>query len=164
MDEKFPSSESYDKFAPEIDKIKVNTINNIYELKNIFEMINSLNDKIKEEGIKKMNKLRADNQVETEYMIHRIEKRVESESLKKFKELDLEIKSAKKNVRKSVKWEVTDRYRIPINYMNVEKRLVDNYQAAHLDEIKANIDSGKEQQSPMMPGIMFYYHESNISR
>jgi phage-related protein len=164
IDHKFPSPETYGKFGSEVDKIRVKTIDNIYALKDIFEMINSPKESVREEGLKKMNKLRADNQIETDYAIQKIEQKAEVESAKMISNLDKEIKNAKKNVRRVVAWEVTDKYRIPVNYMNVDDRLVNNFKASSLEKIKEKIESGEEASNPSISGIRFFFNEQNISR
>lgn len=164
IERNFPNPEDFKEFEHDANVLKQEALSKLNNLSQIFMMIESFDSDTKEEGIKQLSSLRIKYEEDQRVSTSKIRKEIETSVNKEIKEIDKEIKSAKKNIRRDVRFKVTDISIVPSQFLSVDKKLVNNYLVEYRDKIKENISFKKETENPTIPGILFYYEETNVSR
>lgn len=147
----FPSADNFGKFGPNSIMIKEYCLQKLNELRTMIA-----------------NGKEIDNQFHKNLLSNKLESELEAEEKRLIKQKGADEKavikitaSAFSNTRKTIKFEVMDISQIPLNYLMVNKKAVDDYEVVHREEIKAKLKDADTYEP--IKGIKFYF-EKKVTR
>ena len=144
FEQKFPNPNSFGKYSPNVTMVKELSIQAINEI---------------ELGLKKNNlaemplgKLRLEEKFNLE--MKKEAKRLDKEKKTQVKSIISASNIAMKGTRKTIAFQVLDMTKVPLTYLEVDEKAIQNYIASNREEIKAKLEENQSYEP--IPGIKFY--------
>lgn len=151
FEEKFPSPNNFGRFGPNSIMIKEICLLKLNEVKNLI-----LSGKEYDVAFHRTLLIKKiEEELESE------KKRLEKQRKTEEKKIEKETSAVLSNTRNTVKYEVIDISLVPHNYLEVSKKMVDNYLGAHRADIRKVLDENGSYEP--IKGIRFYY-DTKITR
>lgn len=90
------------------------------------------------------------------------EKRLKKAELSSKKKVISAPNAVMKGTRKTIKFHLTDKTKVPVNYLAVDEGAVNEYISVHREAIKKRLDDADGKAIELIGGISFYYDKKVI--
>ena len=90
------------------------------------------------------------------------EKRLKKQELASKKKVIQAPSMVMKGTRKTIQFKLTDKSRVPLNYLEVDEKAVNEYISLHRDAIKKRLDAADDKAIELIGGISFYYEKKVV--
>lgn len=152
LENNFPDITSYKSMAPTVAMLRELAINTLNSIIRDIEANTAPDMKFLETYLTK----KIDAEIISE------EKRLKKQTASSKKKVAQAPAQVMKGVRKLINYQVNDKSRIPLNYLEVDSKAVNDYVSINREIIKKRLDAADGKAIELIGGISFYYDKKVV--